>query len=537
MADSIADELIKRQEQLASDRSSWEKDWEDVTLHVIPQAAFAFGLNPRGRNRSQVVDDTAKDCLDNLVAGIDGLMFGERAYEVKHKRDEAQQDETVKGWSEYATTTLNAALLNPKAGYAPERQKVVRSLGGYGTGCLYSDHDPGRHLVIRSIPLAQLYVAENSNGRVDTVFRRFNMTARQAVEKFGEGRVSESIRKAMEKEPFRRFAFLHFVCPRDAYDFTRKDRLNMPVADHYIEVDARKHVLEGGYHEMPYHVTRWDGVEDSPFGWSPALTVLDDIKRVNAMGRTNLKAGHASVEPALYIRNGLFKGKLDRRPNAINFYNPDRSEQVEVRQLPGPTGLPVTLEMEQDRREFIRAAFYYFLLQIPQNPQMTATEWLGRVQEMMRRMGRPVGNIQMEMAQPVGERALNIMMRVGAIKPPPLPLRREDFKVEFLSPVKRAQQAAEAEGTLRTIQGIGAIAGIDPSVTGLLDGDKAVRHLREANGAPHDIIRGEREMTAIRQKQAEAAQAAQMANMTTQGAGVVRDLSEAAKNVKFSQGA
>lgn len=536
MPDAIADDLINRQADLANARAQWEPDWHDVALYVIPQAAFSFGLNPRGKNRAQVVDDTAKDALDNLVAGLDGLLWGERAYEVKAKREELARDDGVKRWGEEATRLLNGALNAPRAGFAAERQKVMRSLAGFGTGCLYSEDNPGRHLVFRAIPLAQITVAEDAVGVVDTVFRRFRLSARQAAQRFGLDALSERVRRAVEREPYLPVEFLHAAVPRDTYDVGRKDRANMPVASHYVEIDGRHHVAEGGYHEMPYACTRWDGVEDSPYGWSPALTVLDDIKRVNQMGRTNLKAGHGSVEPSLYIRNGLFKDKLDRRPGTINYYKADRNEvNAEVRAMPGPSGLPIALEMEQDRREFIRAAFYYFLLQIPQNPQMTATEWLGRTQEMMRRMGRPVGNIQAELAQPVGERALNLLLRAGVLPPPPPPLTRDDVKVEFLSPVKRAQRAAEAEGTLRTLQGIGAVSGLDPTVAHLLDGEKVVRHLREANGAPADILRSERAMQAIRAGQAQAARVQAMTAMAAQGAGVVKDLSEAASNAPVPQ--
>jgi hypothetical protein len=536
MADALADDLIKRQSDLAQMRSEWEPDWQDATIYVIPQEAFSFGISPRGRTRSQVVDDTAKDCLDNLVAGLEGLLWGDRAYEVRTKRESMMRDEGLKAWCEEATRVLNGSLANPRAGFSPERQKALRSIGGLGTGCLYSEDNPGRHLVFRSIPLAQLTVAEDSSGVVDTVFRRFSMSARQAAQKFGEQALSDQARRILEKEPYSKIEFLHAVFPRGDYDGERRDRLNLPFADHYVEFDTRHHVSEGGYHEMPYHVGRWDGVHETPYGWCPTMNVMDEIKRVNTMGRTNLKAGHSTAEPALYIRNGLFKGKpLDRRPNSVNYYTPDRGENTEVRALPGPNGLPVTLEMEQDRREFIRAAFYYYLLQIPQNPQMTATEWLGRVQEMMRRMGRPVGNIQTEVAQPAGERAFSVLLRAGAISPPPAPLTREDVTAEFLSPLKRAQRAAEAEGTLRTVQGIGAIAGLDPSVGKILNGEKAVRHLREANGAPADILRSEREMRAQREQDAQAAAMQNMASLAEQGAGIVHDLSEAASNAPVPQ--
>ena len=54
------------------------------------------------------------------------------------------------------------------------------SLGAFGTGALFIESS-AEGLRYRSIHLGEICIAENHQGVVDTVFRKFQLAARQAV--------------------------------------------------------------------------------------------------------------------------------------------------------------------------------------------------------------------------------------------------------------------------------------------------------------------------------------------------------------------
>ena len=57
------------------------------------------------------------------------------------------------------------------------------------------------------------YIAEDDKGRIDTVYRKFNLSARALVQKFGN-KVSQDIKVMAEKDPYQEVDILHAVYPR-----------------------------------------------------------------------------------------------------------------------------------------------------------------------------------------------------------------------------------------------------------------------------------------------------------------------------------
>ena len=504
----LASHVIDMHGELLSERAPQERRWRDIVRYVLPQEADGWGVDPDGPDTSPTVDDTGRECLDNLVAGLDEMLYRRQPYEVAPKDDGvvASGGYPVE-WASYATDNLNAALDHPRCGFTTARQVMLRSTAGLGHGAMFITERPGRHLVFRALPVSEVVIAEDADGNVDSLYRSYDMTVRQVAQMWGQ-RASERVRNRLDRTPGEKVRILHAVYPR--YGLTPgAHRRRMPWASVYIEVDG-KHVLdEGGFAEFPFVVPRWDRRSCGPYGWCPSMTVLDEIKRVNAMGRSNLMAGQRIADPEVYIPNGMFSNVLVRRPGAMHYYDSTNIPPAsEVRQWPAPVQLPITIEMQQAVQVAIREAFFYYLLQPPQSPNMTATEWIGRQRQMARRMGAPVGRVEQEAADPAGKRAFALLLRAGAIQPPQQPWRLDDFEVRFRSPLGQLKQLAQAESIQRTLE-IGAIcAQFDPSVAQVIDPEETLREAHDAFGAPQKMLR-DREV--VQQARAEAARRQQLA--------------------------
>lgn len=510
---SAADRVYIRHEHADDLKRPLMPDFRDISKFAVPRTMRAFGVT----SRAGVVNDTAKDALENTASGIDGLLFGgAEQYTVKLRDERLNDREDVKAYAAHMAETLNGALRTPRSGFESARQKAMQSAVGFGVLCIYSEDRPGHHhLSLRTVSAAKLFLLPNDEQNLPSgVQVKTELTARAAVDKFKAMPGSSLPQKVLdsaddEKRAGDKFEFIHEVRPdpdgKGPFAFRSS----------YVCTSGEKHmVAEGGYHEQPYHVARWMGDEDSPWGWSPGHTALPTIKRVNTVGRTDLKAGHRIVEPAFYTTAGAFKGRVDRRPDKITFMaKPLRGQNpYEIREWPGPKGLAFGLEIERNLEERIHKLFYSDLLDVPLSPSMTATEYLGRVQQMMRRMGSPVGNIENELALPLGRRGFNLLWRARAFDFDAMPdvlrgLGPDDFQVEFISPLERAQKAKEAESILHTAEGIAILDKVSPGARDLFDGDAAARRLAAANRAPEDIIRDVETVTAMRDARAQAASA------------------------------
>ena len=523
----LATSIIRRNDELIGDRSSQESRWRKLVRYALPQEAGGWGVDPDGPRSSPTVDDTARECLDNLVAGLDEMLFRRQPYEVVPKDDGvADRGGYPVAWADYATHNLGAALEHPKCGFTVARQLLLRSAAGLGHGHMFVTERPGQHLVCKSYPANEYVVAENADGIVDTLFRTYEMTVRQVVETWGT-RASEKVRSRLEQAPGEKVRVLHAVYPR--YEVTpAAHRQRMPWASVYIEVDAKNILDEGGFNEFPHVVPRWDRRECGPYGWCPGMMVLDEIQRVNAMQRSNLHAAQRIAEPEVYIPNGMFQEALIRRPGKAHFYDATRSGQnAEVRQWPSPPQLPIAIEMMQAVQVAIREAFFYYLLQPPQSPNMTATEWIGRQRQMARRMGAPVARLEQEAADPIGKRAFALLVRAGAIQPPQPPWRLDDFEVRFRSPMAQLKLLAEAESIHRTLEGAAICAQFDPRVAQVVDAEESLRELQGSYGAPIKMLQDREAVQRAREADAQRQQIAQAGQVAMTGATVGKLVAQA----------
>lgn len=527
MALDTATLLLQRHSELLSDRAASEDRWRKIVRYVLPQESAGWGVNPDGPPKSPTVDDTGRECLDNLTAGLDEMLFRRAPYEVVPIDGAvAEQGGYAVDWAEYATHNLTAAMEHPRSGFRVARQTLLRSVAGLGHGVCFITERPGSHLVFRQEPVSEVCIAENADGQVDTRFRQYEMTVRQVIERWGN-KASPHVQHRVERSPGEKVRILHAVFPRHEVA-PSAHRTKMPWASVYVELDPSNILDEGGFAEFPFVVPRWDKRDCGPYGWCPSMAVLDEIMRVNAMGRTNLQSAHRIADPEVYLPNGMFRSDLVRRPGAVHYYDATiLGGRAEVRQWPTSPQLPVAIEMTQAVQASIREAFFYYLLQPAQSPNMTATEWIGRQRQMARRMGAPVGRLEQEAADPLGKRAFALLVRAGVIQPPQPPWRLSDFEVRFNSPLSQLKQLADAEAIQRTLEGAASCAQFDPGVVRVIDAEETLRAQREVFGAPVKMLRDRQTVQQIRDADAQQqmAQAASQAAMT--GATVAKLAGEA----------
>jgi hypothetical protein len=82
--------------------------------------------------------------------------------------------------------------------------------------------------------------------------------------------------------------------------------------------------------------------------------------------------------------------------------------------------------------------------------------------------------------------------------PPPAVLAVPGLKVEYVSPLARAQRAAEGEAIVRTFQAMAPLMAATPSVVDNFDTDAVARALADAYGMPARAVRDPHAVAAMR---------------------------------------
>jgi len=230
------------------------------------------------------------------------------------------------------------------------------------------------------------------------------------LEMFGEDKLSKKLRDKYRENPFETTEIVHCVYPRDDRDPTKLTSENKPYASVYIEPDEKIILSVSGFDELPYTCPRWlKSSFEIGYGRSPAMTSLSDIKMLNKMSEVTIRAAQKQVDPPLLVPDDGFILPVRTVPGGLNFYRSGTRDRIEPLQIGANN--PLGLNMEEQRRQAIRSAFYVDQLILAQGPQMTATEVVQRTEEKMRLLGPVLGRLQAEMLQPLIARAFNILAR------------------------------------------------------------------------------------------------------------------------------
>lgn len=514
--EELAGALLAEFKYLQGRRGNWDSHWTEIAQRIYPMHANLFqnfSMGTQGDKRNQeVYDSTGIISLQRFGSILDSLLTPRNQYwhQMRADDDRIMRDKECRIWFEDTNRKLFEQRYKAQANFASQNQLQYKSLGAYGTGALLIDDLAGQKgLRYRNIHLGELYLQENHQGLIDRVCRHFTMTARQALQKFGD-KTPACIKEAAEKSPERACFFVHFVIPNTDRDPVRKDYKGMEFSSYYISIEGREIVAEGGYRTFPYAISRYEQAPQESYGRSPAMDVLPSIKTLNEQKKTMLKQGHRVVDPVLLAHDDGVLDAFSLEPGAINFGGVNKDGRMLVQQLP-VGNVQAGHEFQMEEQALIKDTFLVSIFQIlTENPEMTATEVLERTREKGILLAPTIGRQQSEYLGPLIDRELDIMARQGILLPQPQLLReaKGEYKIVWDSPITRTQKAERVSGALRTMEAFGQYASItqDPSILDTLNMDVAGPEIADAYGVPASWLNTPEDVAKIRQARAKAQQ-------------------------------
>lgn len=516
-AEEIAQRCCREFEELVGDRGTFENQWQEVAERALPGFSRTFSPHstrtPGEKHTDKMFDSTASQALEQFVAVMASMLTpsAQMWHRVTATNPAIRESRSVQEYFEEVTRRLFAYRYSPRSGFVTQTQATYRSMGAFGNGPLFADPlegEPG--IRYRAIPIGEIYLTENHQHVVDGAYRYFKLTARQAVQRWGD-MLSDTIVTAATSKPETKFAFLHVVRPRVDRDPERVDFKGMPYASWYICVDDKCLMSEGGYRVFPFPVCRYTTAPDEIYARGPLMQVLPAIKMLNEMAKTHIKQGHRIVDPPIMApaEDGAM-GAFSLKPGAINygFVSPDGRMLAQ----PMPTGsLADSEKMMETQRTVIKDACLVTLFQIlVENPQMTATEVIERSREKGILLAPVVDGLQATFLGPLIEREIDILSQQGLLPdmPPELIEAEGEYGVQYDSPLSRMQRAEEVAGAERQVQEMLLISreAQMPELLDIIDFDTMNREKAEIRGMPVRWLASEEAVEAARAQRAEAAE-------------------------------
>lgn len=505
--DKTAERHVKRRDALRRERQNWEPRWQEVAEFVSPKRADFTTKKAKGEERThRGYDGTPAWANAQLAAALHGMLTSPSQpwFELRLRDEKLNRDGKVKRWLEEVTRRMMTVFASPEGNFQSQIHEVYLDIAAFGTGGLYvgPSETTGR-VVFSARPLSELLIAENQHGVVDTVYREFKLSARQALAKYPEG-LPSTIVKAAEKEPDKKFEFLHAVTPNPKGEGFDSEE---------VEMSERKTLKAraGRYEEMPYLTPRWTKTSSEVYGRGPGLDALPDMRMLEAMMRTTIMVAEKAAAPPLIFPDDGFQLPIRTSPNSLIFRKSGLGGQqapVQPLQVGDPR---IGLEMANQVRDQILRAYNVETFNTPDRPNMTATEIVMRNQERMRMIGPMIGRLQSELLDPLIRRVYSLMAKRGQL-PPDVPeaLAESEIEVEYVSTAVKALRAGETQSIQAVLQYAAGAASMDPDALDQVDVPQSVRLNAEALGAPASILRSEdaadQRSKARREQQAQAVQ-------------------------------
>jgi len=528
---------LQRQQEMETDRSGWETIYRDVEAFVDPVAAGGFSGQAAGGLRGQgLFDATAVRGLARFDAALGAVTTpkNQRWHGLTVLNKDLAKVPAVQRWLEHATDRLFQCRYAPHVGAGVQFSQDRRQLGLYGTGPMLIDDWRGRGLFYRALHMSECYIDEDFRGRVDTIHRKFSMSARQAKQDFGEDALPSKIREACydKKKQNTKFEFLHVVRPNETVDREKFDWRGKPIVSRYVAIDEKYIVRQGGYHSMPIAVSRNVTSPQDKYGLSPSMEMLGSVKGLNHMVRTILRAGHKAVDPALAFYDDGDISKLVTKPGGLNPGLVDEAGRLLVAAVPGGGDVRFGFELLESERGPVRDAFLEDFFRILTDPsdRMTATQVL----EMVAKQGvliQPFADrYETEKLGVMVERELDILMREQQINPMPDEMLEAGAAplVVMTNPLAKMARSQEAAAFTRWVEiGVQAAGAGRPDALDRINFDAAMPDVGDVLGVRPSWIMTDEELMEIRRQKEAQEQAAQAAAVVPEAAGAALDLAKA----------
>lgn len=522
--------LLDRFERERNDARGMFTLWEEVGRMCLTRKLQALtGAINRTVNVSDtftpydaaILNSTAVNAVDVHAAGCQSWITPPDGRWFKFSPTDEFKTDPVEQW--LAQCTDVALLYLSASNFYTKVHELFIDRCVAGTATLTAEAGSNGPLNFRVFDQGSYVISDNEEGYADNLFRERNFSARQAVEKFGEDKVSAKIRDDAQHKPTNLHRFLQAVYPRPLSEQKEgSGNTAMPWAECWIDMQEKTKAQERGFEEMPFFANRylrWS--EYSPWGVSPAIQALAEVRGVNYLDLLYTTLAEVTVNPRIILPQG-FQGVPDLRAGGITMGGMTRDTFPQEWMTAGR--FEVGMNIIERKEKAIRDLFHVPLFEqfINLEREITATEARFREAEKVARFSPAFTQLTTELLNPVLQRVFMLLFRAGRLPQPPREALYQDAAGQIRLAYPRIVHTSRMALAMQSLKK-SAFADLLAIFTPLLEAgvpvmdnvntDEVIRDLTRGDGLPVTYLREEEQVNSLRQARAQAEQAAQQAEM------------------------
>ena len=526
---SVGQSILLQMSKMIEIRRYYEDGlWRDITRFVNPRRediSDSSRYNMKGqRFGKDVYDGTPKSALAIWADGMQGFLVSESLNWFRSEMDNSflNDNDNVRLWLQDYDRAMYSAFR--KGNFYSILGEWFRDSGSIGTATLYTEEDINNKSSVHTVVHPrEAFIAENKFGEVDTVFRKFEQTARQMVQDYGYENLSLHAKQDARDHPMTPHTIIHAVFPNDDRFFGKKTNRGKPIRSVHIEEKSGSagdpgsvHVLRDGGHSIdPYAVWRFRKNSDEIYGRSPAADALTEIISLNQLGKTMIQAAQKSVDPSLNVPVEM-RGNVRITPHGYNYYQDPKRIITPVNQsINYPFGIDQQERLQKLLEDKYRVEFFLTLSRAER--EMTATEIMERQSEKAVLMGPQVERLFQEGIKKVFNIVSFIEDRAGRLPDPddydvPDEFYEDSININLTGPLPQAQKRLFRMQPIRnTINELAPLAAIKPEVLDVVNWDELSEIIVESGAFPQKAMNSKQVREKIRaDRAAEAARQQQM---------------------------
>jgi hypothetical protein len=532
---TIYEHLNTRQNAMRSWRWSWWAHWNVLAEYILPRrhhwVIVANRMWKGGQINNQIIDSNATLAMQICAAGLwSGLTSPSRPwFKLGIALPWIQLDEDGKTWIEDTEQRIYAVL--GQSNFYTILAQMFQDVATFGTSpfIIYEDHEDVIRLYLPCV--GEFFLAAGARNSVDVFSREFVMTVAAIVEMFGLENLPESIQTAWENGGGA-LETEHIVChtiepnsPLAGRGVKKGTKIN-PLPGifvfrefYWLKGDAGvKELSRKGFNERPFMAARWSTVSNDPYGRSPGMDALGDVRQVQIETRRKGEFIEKGVRPPMGANPELKNEPASIRPGEITYFTTESGKKGFFPLFEPDANWLTHLSTDIDKvnARVDRCFFVDIFMAISRMEGVqprNELELTKRDLERLQVLGPFIHMFETEVAGPAIERVMAILTRRKLLKPKPQSLNGVPLKLVYTSIMKLAQRAAESVA-LKDVLTTGAelteaaqTAGL-PSPLRIINLDEAMREYVEYANANPKILYTIDEVN--KQDAAKAQQAQQM---------------------------
>ena len=537
-------DLIAIGDKLFSDRQGLVSTWQELADHFYPERADFTRPFESGGEYASNLDTSYPITARRDLADSFGAMLrrpGTNWFHIGVKRVQ-DIDEPGRKWLEMSERVLRRALYDIDSNFVRATKEGDNDFATFGQCVLSSEliFHPirGAILLHRCWHIKDVVWCMDAFGKIGHVQRKWEATARDLVDTFGEKRVHPSVVKCLERDTYRGFDVRHIRVY--SKDYGRNSRT--PYTSIFIDVENQHLIEEVGLWTPYYVIPRWKTVSNSQYAHSPAaMSALPDARMLQQMTYTILTAGEYAIEPAMVGYPEAIKGPVEAFPGGFTAldaaYDEKLGEAIRPLMKGGERAIPLGLKMNQDTRMMIADAFYLTKLGLPQAGQggMSPYEVKMRTDEFIRATLPLFEPMESEYNGAYMEQDFELLLRGGAMGSPdviPDSLKGQETEFRFESPLRESIESLKGQQFIAALQLASQAAQADPMAPKQINWGLGHRDAQHGIGTPAAWMVDEEVVAAQAQAMMKEQQMAAMAQKVAAGAEIAQKVGDAGQSVR-----